>query len=111
MDNISHYQQLAETYATEYGTKIVAVIFFWFVGRWLIGLVRRMLHGVFEKNKVDPALTVYVGNFVSVTLKIVLVVAILGYCGIQTATFAALVAGIGIAVGIAWGGMLSNLAA
>ena len=40
-----------------------------------------------------------------------MVVAILGYCGIQTTTFAALVAGIGIAIGAAWGGLLSNLAA
>jgi small conductance mechanosensitive channel len=53
----------------------------------------------------------YIGNFVAVTLNIVLVVAILGYCGIQTTTFAALVAGIGIAIGAAWGGLLSNLAA
>ncbi len=53
----------------------------------------------------------YIGSFVAVTLNIVLVVAILGYCGIQTTTFAALVAGIGIAIGAAWGGLLSNLAA
>ena len=111
MDNMGHYQQLAITYATEYGTKLIAVILFWIVGRWLIGLVRRMLQGVLEKQKVDPTLTRYVGNFVCASLKIVLVVSILGYCGIQTTTFAALVAGIGIAIGVAWGGMLSNLAA
>ena len=111
MDNLGHYQQLVITYATEYGTKLIAAILFWFVARWLIGLVRRMLHAVLEKQNVDPALTGYIGNFVSVTLKIVLVVAILEYCGIKTTAFAALVAGIGIAIGIAWGGMLSNLAA
>src|SRR5512135_2252781 len=111
MDNIGQYQQLAITYATEFGTKIIAVIIFWLVGRWLIGLVGRMLHQVLERQKVDPTLMRYIGNFVAVTLNIVLVVAILGYCGIQTTTFAALVAGIGIAIGAAWGGLLSNLAA
>ncbi|MBU5636533.1 mechanosensitive ion channel family protein [Geomonas sp. Red69] len=111
MDNMGQYQQLAVTYATEFGTKIIAVIIFWLVGRWLIGLVGRLLQGVLEKQKVDATLMRYIGNFVAVTLNIILVVAILGYCGFQTTTFAALVAGIGIAIGAAWGGLLSNLAA
>ncbi len=111
MENMGHYQQLVASYATELGTKIIAVILFWVVGRWLIGLVGRLLRQVLEKQKVDPTLMRYIGNFVAVTLNIVLVVAILGYCGIQTTTFAALVAGIGIAIGAAWGGLLSNLAA
>lgn len=111
MENVSQYQQLAATYITELGTKLLAVILFWVVGRWLIELVGRMLQQVLEKQKVDPTLMRYLGNFVAVTLNIVLVVAILGYCGIQTTTFAALIAGIGIAIGAAWGGLLSNLAA
>jgi small conductance mechanosensitive channel len=111
MENINQYQQLAATYLTEFGTKMLAVILFWIVGRWLIGLVGKMLQQVLERQKVDPTLMRYLGNFVAVTLNIVLVVAILGYCGIQTTTFAALVAGVGIAIGAAWGGLLSNLAA
>jgi small conductance mechanosensitive channel len=111
MDDLGQYKQLVVTYATEFGTKLIAVILFWVVGRWLIGLVGRMMQGVLERQKVDAALMRYVGNFVAVTLNIILVVAILGYCGIQTTTFAALVAGIGIAIGAAWGGLLSNLAA
>jgi small conductance mechanosensitive channel len=111
MEHIGQYRELIASYVTELGTKIVAVILFWIVGRWLIGLVRRMLQQVLEKQKVDPTLMRYIGNFVAVTLNIVLVVAILGYCGIQTTTFAALVAGIGIAIGAAWSGLLSNLAA
>ncbi|BDV42148.1 mechanosensitive ion channel protein MscS [Geotalea uraniireducens] len=111
MDQMGQYQQLAVTYATEYGTKLVSVILFWLIGRWLIGLAGRMLQGALERQKVDPTLMRYIGNFVAVTLNIILVVAILGYCGIQTTTFAALVAGVGIAIGAAWGGLLSNLAA
>ncbi len=111
MENVGHYQQLIAGYATELGMKLIAVILFWVVGRWLIGLVGRMLQQVMDRQKVDPTLMRYIGNFVAVTLNIVLVVAILGYCGIQTTTFAALVAGIGIAIGAAWGGLLSNLAA
>jgi small conductance mechanosensitive channel len=111
MESMGHYQDMVAGYATALGTKVIAVILFWIVGRWLIGLVGRMLRQLLEKQKVDPTLMRYIGNFVAVTLNIVLVVAILGYCGIQTTTFAALVAGVGIAIGAAWGGLLSNLAA
>ena len=111
MENLGQYQQLAITYGTAIVTKIIAAILFWVVGRWLIHMVQRMLQQVLEKQKVDPSLMRYIGNFVGVSLNIVLVVAILGYFGIETTTFAALVAGVGIAIGAAWGGLLSNLAA
>lgn len=111
MENIDQYQQVAANYIAEYGIKLIAVILFWLVGRWLIRLVGKMLQRVLNKQKVDPTLTLYLTNFVTITLNVVLVVAILGYCGVQTTTFAALVAGIGIAIGAAWGGLLSNLAA
>lgn len=111
MGSMDQYQQLVTTYGMAIGTKIVAAIIFWIVGRWLIGLVGRMMKQAFEKQKLDPSLIRYIGSFVAVTLNIVLVVAILGYFGVQTTTFAALVAGIGIAVGAAWSGLLSNLAA
>lgn len=111
MGNLGQYQQLVATYGMAIGTKIVAAIIFWIVGRWLIGLVGRMMKQAFERQKLDPSLIRYIGSFVAVTLNIVLVVAILGYFGVQTTTFAALVAGIGIAIGVAWSGLLSNLAA
>src|SRR5512139_1663596 len=109
--DIQRYTDVAAAYATEVGLKILAAIAFWIIGRWLIGFAGRMLQRVLGRQKVDPTLMRYIGSFVAVTLNIVLVVAILGYFGVQTTTFAALVAGIGIAVGAAWGGLLSNLAA
>lgn len=111
MDQIENYRQLAMTYATDIGLKIVGAIVFWIIGRWLIGLAGRLLQQAMARQKVDPTLMRYVGSFLTVTLNIVLVVAILGYFGVQTTTFAALVAGIGIAIGAAWGGLLGNLAA
>ena len=111
MDEMSQYQQLAMTYGTIVITKIFAAIIFWLVGRWLIRLVQRMIQQALGQQKVDPSLMRYIGNFVGIALNIVLVVAILGYFGVETTTFAALIAGVGIAVGAAWGGLLSNLAA
>ncbi|MNK87518.1 Small-conductance mechanosensitive channel [compost metagenome] len=53
----------------------------------------------------------YVGSVITVTLNIILVIAILGYLGMQTTTFAALLAAVGLAIGMAWSGLLANLAA
>ena len=44
-------------------------------------------------------------------LNIALVLGILGYFGIPTTSVAAMLAGAGIAIGAAWGGMLGNFAA
>ncbi len=109
--DIQHYSDLFLAYATAAGAKIIAAIVLWIVGRWLIGLVGRMLQGAMARQKVDPTLMRYIGSFVAITLNIVLVVAILGYFGVETTSFAALVAGVGIAIGAAWGGLLSNFAA
>jgi small conductance mechanosensitive channel len=73
MGELEHYQDLVATYGMAIGTKIVAAIIFWIVGCWLIGLVGRMMKQAFEKQKLDTSLIRYIGNFVAVTLNIVLV--------------------------------------
>jgi small conductance mechanosensitive channel len=56
-------------------------------------------------------LTKYLGSIISIALNIGLVLGILGYFGIQTTSFAALIAGAGLAIGAAWSGLLGNFAA
>ncbi len=109
--DISRYQDILVTTLTDVGVKVLAAIAFWVIGRWLIGLAIRLVRGALERQKVDPTLLRYVGSIVNVTLNILLVIGILGYFGVQTTTFAALVAGAGIAIGAAWAGLLANFAA
>jgi len=105
------YKAIVAQYATEVGVKILAAIVFWVVGRWLIHLVLRMVQGSLERQKVDPTVLRYVGSVITVTLNVLLVIGILGYFGIQTTTFAALIAAAGVAIGMAWSGLLANFAA
>jgi small conductance mechanosensitive channel len=91
--------------------KILAAIAFWIVGRWLIGKVVSVVQAGMNRNKLDPTLTKYLGSILAVILNIVLVIGILGYFGIETTSFAALIAGAGVAIGAAWSGMLGNFAA
>jgi small conductance mechanosensitive channel len=64
-----------------------------------------------RRQGIDETLVGYIGSALSILLGVVLIVAILGFFGVETTTFAALLAGVGIAIGTAWGGILSNLAA
>jgi small conductance mechanosensitive channel len=91
--------------------KVLAALAFWIAGRWLIGRVVALMQAAMSRNHVDPTLTKYMGSIVAVSLNIALVLGILGYFGMQTTSIAALLAGAGVAVGVAWGGLLSHFAA
>jgi small conductance mechanosensitive channel len=93
------------------GFRVVGALVFYLVGRWLISLAIRLVSTALEKQKVDPTLLRYVGTVISVTLNIILVVAILGYFGVETTSFAAILAAAGVAIGMAWSGLLANFAA
>jgi small conductance mechanosensitive channel len=93
------------------GLKVLGAIALWVIGTWLIGLFMRLLTKSLERQKVDTTHIRYIVSGVTVLLKVILIVSILGYFGIQTTTFAALLAAIGIAIGAAWGGLLANVAA
>lgn len=96
---------------TAFAIKAVGAVVAWIVGRYLIRLAVRLLTAALERQQVDTTLRRYVGNVVSVTLNVVLIVALLGYFGVETTTFAALIAAMGIAIGAAWAGLLANFAA
>ena len=104
-------QVFLSTTAIDIAIKIAAAIAFWVIGRWLIGRVIGLIQGGMNRNHVDPTLTKYLGSIVNVALNIALVLGILGYFGIQTTSFAAMLAGAGLAIGAAWSGLLGNFAA
>lgn len=97
--------------ALQLGIKILAAIAFWVVGRWIIVRVVKLVQAGMDRKQLDPTLSKYLGTIINVTLNVVLVIGILGYFGVQTASFAALIAGVGIAIGAAWSGLLGNFAA
>ncbi len=106
-----HIGEVASTTLTAFGLKVLGAIVAWIIGRYLIGLAVRMIGVALTRQEVDPTLQRYIANIVNVALNIVLVVAILGYFGVETTSFAALIAGMGVAIGAAWAGLLANFAA
>jgi len=109
--NMEQVVQTVTTIGIAFGLKTAGAIVVWVVGRYLIHLAVRLVSSALEKQSVDPAVLRYLGTVISVTLNIILVVAILGYFGVETTTFAAIMASAGVAIGLAWSGLLSNFAA
>jgi small conductance mechanosensitive channel len=110
MDRAS-IETFLRTTASELAIKVLAALAFWIIGRWLIGKVVALMQSAMNRNDIDPTLTKYLGSIVAIALNIALVLGILGYFGIQTTSFAAMLAGAGVAIGAAWSGMLGNFAA
>ena len=103
--------QNASTMFVAVAWKIAGAIVLWLVGRWLIAFALRMLGRAFERQKLDVTLTRYIQTALGILLNFALAVAILGFFGVETTTFAALLAAGGVAIGVAWGGLLANFAA
>lgn len=95
----------------EIGLKILGAIIIFIVGRWLIGLAKGLFGKALVRKKLDKTLMGYMTSALGVLLDIVLVVAILGFFGVETTTFAAVLAAAGVAIGMAWSGLLANFAA
>src|ERR1700688_2995740 len=109
--DVGHLAQQGYGLLIALGIRILEARALWIVGRWLIGLSVRMIGRAMTRQKIDPTLVRYIHNTVAAILNIVLVIAILGFFGVETTSFAALIAGAGVAIGMAWSGLLSHFAA
>ena len=103
--------QYLTTQAVALGLKVLGAIVIWIIGTWLIRFGTGILRRALTAKQVDITLVNYIASGVSVLLKIILIIALFGYFGVETTSIAALLAGIGLAVGTMWGGLLGNLAA
>ena len=91
--------------------KVAGALVLWIIGRWLISFAMRMLGRALARQQFDDTLSRYLQTGLAMLLNIALIVAILGFFGVETTTFAALLAAGGVAIGVAWGGLLANFAA
>src|SRR5262245_50947798 len=91
--------------------KVAGAVALWIIGRWLIHFALSLLGRAAAKQQLDVTLTRYIQTALKILLNVALIVAVLGFFGVETTTFAALIAAGGVAIGVAWGGLLANFAA
>jgi len=93
-----------------YTPKIIAAILIWIVGIWMIRIVLKGIRKAMDTRDYDISLKKFLLNLISWVLKIVLIVVVLGTVGIETTSFAAIIAATGLAIGLALQGSLANFA-
>ncbi|HKO79294.1 MAG TPA: mechanosensitive ion channel family protein [Chitinophagaceae bacterium] len=92
-----------------YGPRFVLAIVVFLVGLWMIRLFNKWIKKGFEKRKrFNPTIRYFLQNLVAISLQILLVFLALQVAGIQLTFFAAIVAGLSVAVGLALSGTLQN---
>lgn len=94
--------------AIHFGLKLLLAIVIYIVGAWIIRLVKRAMTRMFEKRKTDKTVSSFVSSFTSVILTIALIVLSISTLGVNTTSLAALLAGGGVALGMALSGTLQN---
>lgn len=92
------------------GGRIIGAIIIYVVGRFVISFINKLVAGILAKRKIDIGIQTFVKSLVNILLTLLLGIAIIGKLGIETTSFAALIASAGVAVGMAFSGNLQNFA-
>ena len=92
------------------GWTLIKALLVFIVGRFLISMINKLVQRVLLKRNIDPSIKTFVGSLIHIILMILLIVSVVGALGVQTASFAALLASAGVAIGMALSGNLSNFA-
>jgi small conductance mechanosensitive channel len=108
---ISQLETLARAYLMPFGWKPLGAAAVWVIGAVIIGIVRNGSRRLMASRPLDHTLATYLDTSLGVILKLLLLIAVLGVLGVQTTSFAALVAAAALAIGAAWSGLLANFAA
>lgn len=105
--------QLAEklmNWGIEVGKDLIGAIIIYVVGRFIIKQISRLISKLLEKRKLEVSVQTFLKSLLSLLLNLILAFAIIGKLGVETTSFAALLASAGVAVGMALSGNLSNFA-
>jgi len=111
LDVLPDISALVQQYALPLLTKVLGAIVLWVIGGIVITGACAGVRKAMTARGLDQTFASYVNAALSVLLKIALLVAILGIFGVESTSFAAVLAAAGVAIGMAWSGLLANFAA
>lgn len=73
-----------------FGLKLLGAILALILGFWVVSRIIKGLRLLMEKRHFDPSLRGFLGTLISITLKILVVISVLGMIGIQMTSFIAI---------------------
>jgi len=92
------------------GIRIVVAIVILIIGRWIIRWLRKFFDRFLTRRKIEETVKNFLDSLVNITLQLVLFLIVVNILGIQTTSFAAILAAVGLAIGMAMKDNLSNFA-
>lgn len=110
LDKVQNLIQQLTNWGISTGKQIISAIIIFLIGRLLISIVNKLVAKLLARRHVDAGVQTFVKSFVNIMLTILLIVAIISKLGVDTTSFAALLASAGVAVGMALSGNLQNFA-
>lgn len=102
-------QQLIDS-GIQVGGHILKAVVVFIIGRFLVRLLNRLVARLMEKRDIDVSIKTFVKSLVNILLTVLLIVVVVGALGMDTTSFAALLASAGVAIGMALSGNLQNFA-
>ena len=108
--NLEKWLDIGYRLFSTFGPKLIAAILIWVFGSWAVNIIVKGLIKTMDKRDYDLSLKKFITNLIRWALKIVLIIVVLGTVGIETTSFAALLASVGLAIGLALQGSLGNFA-
>jgi len=97
-------------FITFYGPKVIGALLTFWLGSIIIRKITAIAGKTLNKSKMDSTLTPFFKNLLNGALKVLLVLSVIGILGVETTSFAAIIAAAGLAVGMALQGSLGNFA-
>lgn len=94
----------------EVGKSILLAIVIYIAGKFVIKLINKLIRRTLEHKNVDSTIQSFLKSFVSILLNVLLIITVISALGVNTTSFAALLASFGVAAGMALSGNLQNLA-
>lgn len=113
MEDIENWRVLWEkliTSGVDLGKRLLAAIVIYLVGRMIIAIVNHILARNAKRKTMDPEVRSFMNSAIRIGLNILIIIAVIGALGIETSSFAALLASAGVAIGMALSGQMQNLA-
>ena len=96
--------------AVAFGLKVLAALLIYTLGVWIIRKVKKIIKGIFDRKKTDAAIASFAMSITSIALTVILIIITVGTLGIDTTSIATLLAGGGMAIGMALNGTVQNFA-
>ena len=110
IDNIDVLIQNLIAASVSAGKRVLAAVLIYIIGRYIVKLITKIVRGMLDRRPIEVGVKSFLMSLLNILLTVLLIISVIGALGVNTTSFAALLASAGVAVGMALSGNLQNFA-